>query len=74
MSSFIGIDYDNWRIAAVLSKSAGAARIGFSNGDTGTLPASAATMGYRRTGGGSGPDWSSRKSPSPSSSPCAPGS
>ncbi|SEH16698.1 penicillin-binding protein 1A [Sphingopyxis sp. YR583] len=50
-SSFIGIDYDNWRVAAVLSKSAGAARIGFANGDTGTLPASAATMGYRKTGG-----------------------
>lgn len=50
-SSFIGIDYDNWRVAAVLSKSAAGARIGFSNGDTGTLPASAATMGYRKTGG-----------------------
>jgi penicillin-binding protein 1A len=50
-SSFIGIDYDNWRIAAVLSKSAAAARIGFANGDTGTLPAGAATQGYRKTGG-----------------------
>ncbi|UKK82767.1 transglycosylase domain-containing protein [Sphingopyxis sp. BSN-002] len=50
-SSFIGIDYDNWRIAAVLSKSAAAARIGFANGDTGSLPASAATQGYRKTGG-----------------------
>ena len=50
-SSFIGIDYDNWRVAAVLSKSASAAQIGFSNGDTGTLPASAATLGYRKTGG-----------------------
>ncbi|MDO9362004.1 MAG: transglycosylase domain-containing protein [Sphingopyxis sp.] len=50
-SSFIGIDYDNWRVAAVLGKSAGAARIGFANGDTGTLPASAATMSYRKTGG-----------------------
>ncbi|MBO9695422.1 MAG: transglycosylase domain-containing protein [Sphingopyxis sp.] len=50
-SSFIGIDYDNWRVAAVLAKSAGGARIGFANGDTGTLPASAATMGYRKTGG-----------------------
>ncbi|MBE1528538.1 penicillin-binding protein 1A [Sphingopyxis sp. OAS728] len=50
-SSFIGIDYDNWRVATVISKSAGAAQIGFSNGDTGTLPASAATMGYRKTGG-----------------------
>lgn len=50
-SSFIGIDYDNWRIAAVLSKSAGGARIGFANGDTGTLPAGAAMQGYRKTGG-----------------------
>lgn len=50
-SSFIGIDYDNWRVAAVLSKSAAAAQIGFANGDTGVLPASAATLGYRKTGG-----------------------
>ncbi|MGN6692301.1 MAG: penicillin-binding protein 1A [Sphingopyxis sp.] len=50
-SSFIGIDYDNWRVAAVLSKSAASARIGFANGDTGTLPAGAATLGYRKTGG-----------------------
>src|SRR3546814_2317942 len=28
-SSFIGIDYDNWRVAAVLSKSGSEARIGF---------------------------------------------
>ncbi|MDZ3830615.1 MAG: transglycosylase domain-containing protein [Sphingopyxis sp.] len=50
-SSFIGIDYDNWRIAAVLSKSAGEARIGFADGSTGRLPAGAATLGYRKTGG-----------------------
>lgn len=50
-SSFIGIDYDGWRIAAVISKNAGEARIGFANGDTGRLPASAATQGYRKTGG-----------------------
>ncbi|WP_428685559.1 penicillin-binding protein 1A [Sphingopyxis sp.] len=50
-SSFIGIDYDNWRVAAVISKSAAAARIGFANGDTGTLPAGAAALGYRKTGG-----------------------
>jgi len=50
-SSFIGIDYDNWRIAAVLSKSAGEARLGFANGDTGRLPAGAAALGYRKTGG-----------------------
>lgn len=50
-SSFIGIDYDNWRIAAVLSKTAAEARIGFANGDTGRLPAGAAALGYRKTGG-----------------------
>lgn len=49
-SSYIGIDYDNWRIAAVLSKSPGAARIGFADGTTGTLPAGAAALGYRKTG------------------------
>ena len=50
-SSFIGIDYDGWRIAAVVSKSPGAAQIGFADGTTGTLPAGAATLGYRKTGG-----------------------
>lgn len=50
-SSFIGIDYDGWRIAAVISKSAGSAQIGFADGSTGTLPASAATLTYRKTGG-----------------------
>lgn len=50
-SSFIGIDYDQWRVAAVLSKSPGAAQIGFANGDTGSLPAGAAQLGYRKTGG-----------------------
>jgi penicillin-binding protein 1A len=50
-SSFIGIDYDGWRIAAVISKSAGAAQIGFADGSTGTLPAGAATLIYRKTGG-----------------------
>src|SRR3546814_17110075 len=34
-----------------LSKSGGEARIGFSNGDTGRLPASSAGMRYRKTGG-----------------------
>lgn len=50
-SSFIGIDYDNWRIATVISKSSAEARIGFANGDTGRLPASAANLTYRKTGG-----------------------
>ena len=50
-SSFIGIDYDNWRVAAVLAKTAGEARIGFADGEEGRLPAGAASMGYRKTGG-----------------------
>jgi penicillin-binding protein 1A len=50
-SSFIGIDYDGWRVAAVLSKSAGEARIGFADGSTGRLSAGAAGIGYRMTGG-----------------------
>lgn len=50
-SSFIGIDYDDWRIAVVLSKSASEARLGFADGSTGSLPAGAATLGYRKTGG-----------------------
>ena len=49
-SSFITIDYDNWRVAAVLSKSDGAARIGFADGETASLPAAYATMAAR--GGG----------------------
>ena len=49
-SSFITISYEDWRIAAVLAKSGTTARIGFANGDTGTLPASLATLGYRKAG------------------------
>jgi penicillin-binding protein 1A len=49
-SSFITIDYDNWRVAAVLEKSGGVAQLGFPNGDTGTLPSGFAAMAAR--GGG----------------------
>ena len=49
-ASYIGIDYGNWRIGAVLSKEGGSATLGFSDGSTGTLPASAAQMPYRRVG------------------------
>src|SRR3546814_12959242 len=49
-SSFMGIDYEDWRVAAVLSKSGSEARIGFADGDTGRLPASAAQMAYRKRG------------------------
>jgi penicillin-binding protein 1A len=45
----IAVDYHDWRIAAVLSKSAGAAEIGFPDGTTGTLPAGFAAMPKRGT-------------------------
>lgn len=50
-STFIGIDYANWKIAVVVSKSGNNATIGFSDGSTGALPERAATMPYRKTGG-----------------------
>ena len=34
----IGIDYQNWRTAVVVSKESGAVAIGFADGSTGTLP------------------------------------
>lgn len=45
-----GVGYDDWRSAVVLSKESGAATIGFTDGTTGTLPASRATMPRRGTG------------------------
>ena len=50
-ASYIGIDYADWRIAAVIDRNSSDAEIGFSDGSTGTLPASAAQMPYRRVGG-----------------------
>ncbi len=47
----VGTGFPDWRKAVVLSKSGGAATIGFSNGSTGTLPASAASMPKRGVGG-----------------------
>ena len=46
----IGTGFPDWRKAVVLSKSGGEARIGFSNGETGVLPASAASQ--PKSGGG----------------------
>ncbi len=43
----IGTGFPDWRKAVVLSKTAGEARIGFSNGSTGVLPRSAALMRAR---------------------------
>ena len=47
----VGTGFPDWRKAVVLSKSGGAARIGFTNGSTGTLPASAASQPKRSVGG-----------------------
>jgi penicillin-binding protein 1A len=47
----VGTGYADWLKAVVLSKSDGSASIGFTNGSTGTLPASGASMPVR---GGSG--------------------
>lgn len=47
----VGVGFPDWKKAVVLSKAGGAASIGFSNGSTGGLPASAAAMPKRGTGG-----------------------
>ena len=47
----VGTGYPDWKKAVVLSKSDGQATIGFSNGSTGSLPASAASMPVRGVGG-----------------------
>jgi len=49
-STYIDIDYENWRVAVVIGKSGSAAEIGFANGNTATLPRSSATMPRKRTG------------------------
>jgi len=43
----VGTGYPDWKKAVVLSKSEGEASIGFPNGSTGSLPASAAAMPVR---------------------------
>ncbi|HEU5284880.1 MAG TPA: PBP1A family penicillin-binding protein, partial [Sphingomicrobium sp.] len=47
----VGTGFPDWRKAVVLSKTGGEARIGFANGSTGILPASAASMPKRGEGG-----------------------
>ena len=47
----LGTGFADWKKAVVLSKSGGAARIGFPDGSTGTLPASAAVQPKRGVGG-----------------------
>jgi penicillin-binding protein 1A len=46
----IGPGYPDWRAAVILSREGGEARIGFADGSTGILPASAAAMPKRGTG------------------------
>ncbi|MFN3820415.1 penicillin-binding protein 1A [Blastomonas sp.] len=50
-STYIDIDYQNWRIAVVIAKSGNAAEIGFATGAKGVLPRSTATMPRKRIGG-----------------------
>jgi penicillin-binding protein 1A len=47
----IDLDYEDWRAAIVISKSAGSAEIGFGNGATGVLPRGAAQTPVRGKGG-----------------------
>ncbi|HUE80255.1 MAG TPA: PBP1A family penicillin-binding protein [Sphingomicrobium sp.] len=47
----IGTGFPDWRKAVVLSKSGGEAKIGFADGSTGILPASAASQPKRGVGG-----------------------
>jgi len=47
----VGVGFTDWRKAVVLSKSGNEARIGFTNGSTGVLPASAAQQPKRNVGG-----------------------
>ena len=47
----LGTGFPDWKKAVVLSKSGDVARIGFSDGSTGTLPASAAVQPKRGVGG-----------------------
>lgn len=47
----IAIDYDDWRAAIVIALDAGAAQIGFADGQTGTLPRGLAALPVRGVGG-----------------------
>lgn len=51
LNTNIGLDYQDWRAAIVIARSDGAATLGFADGATGTLPASAAQMPVRDKGG-----------------------
>lgn len=50
-STFMSIDYEDWRVAAVLKKANGAAQIGFADGKTANLPSGNAGLVDRKSGG-----------------------
>ncbi len=47
----IDLDYEDWRAAIIISKTAGSAQIGFGDGSTGVLPRGGAQMPVRGKGG-----------------------
>ncbi|MEM8696621.1 MAG: transglycosylase domain-containing protein [Pseudomonadota bacterium] len=49
-SANLAVDYEDWRVAVVISKDGNAAQIGFSDGETASLPRSGASVARR--GGG----------------------
>jgi penicillin-binding protein 1A len=51
LNTNIALDYNDWRAAVVVAKAGTSAEIGFSNGQTGTLPAGNASMPVRGVGG-----------------------
>jgi penicillin-binding protein 1A len=51
LNTNIGLDYQDWRAAIVVSKAGTAAEIGFADGKTATLPSYAASMPVRGKGG-----------------------
>ncbi len=51
LNTNIGVEYQDWRAAIVIDKSPSAARIGFTDGRTGTLSRGAASMPIRGGGG-----------------------
>ncbi|WP_267379881.1 MULTISPECIES: transglycosylase domain-containing protein [unclassified Sphingomonas] len=51
LNTNIGLDYSDWRAAIVIARDPEGARIGFADGQTGTLPRYAAQMPVRGRGG-----------------------
>lgn len=49
-SANVGVEYQDWKVAVVLDKQSGGARIGFADGLTGFLPEGYAQLGYRKMG------------------------